>query len=130
MANSTSRRLEPNVNVRIDVTNIHEVRKKILSLNVSDDAKSWLTIFANSLCTCTYEDENGNRYLLDKFSVLENLPCMNCTFKNLRLCSKYALQPNRFIRSSILLAKAIAWLNCSSKIEYEHVRNSVKYILP
>ena len=46
------------------------------------------------------------------------------------LCSKYALQPNRFIRSTLLLAKALAWLRSSRKVELEHVRRAVKYTLP
>jgi len=130
MAESNTRRTAPEINLKIDVTDIEKVRRKILELKVDCDAKSWLTMFSHALCTCTYEDENGNRYSLDKFSVFEHLPCMNCTFKNHKLCSKYALQPSRFIRSTIMLAKAIAWLNNSRKVKLKHIRKAVKFTLP
>ena len=101
-----------------------------MSLKVSKEALSWLTLFAHALSACAYEDAERQKRILDKFSVLEALPCSTCPFRQHKLCSKYALQPNRFMRSSILLAKALTWLRGNSEAKLEHVRKAVKYTLP
>ena len=65
-----------------------------------------------------------------KFNVLETLPCHKCIFRDHEICSKYALQPNRFMRSTILLAKSLAWFEGSRRVRLEHVRKACKYTLP
>ncbi|RLF23135.1 MAG: hypothetical protein DRN15_07305 [Thermoprotei archaeon] len=130
MAEARDRHPMPEVGFRIDVSNLPKVRSEILSLRVSKEALSWLTLFAHSLSVCAYEDEDRQKHILDKFSVLESLPCSTCPFRQHKLCSKYALQPNRFMRSTILLAKALAWLRGDSEVKLEHVRKVVRYTLP
>ena len=48
-AESENRRSNFEVSFKIDVSNITKVREKILSIKVSNEAKSWLTLFAYSL---------------------------------------------------------------------------------
>ncbi|RLF21475.1 MAG: hypothetical protein DRN15_11120 [Thermoprotei archaeon] len=130
MTEAKERHPKPEMNFRIDISDIPKVRSQILSIKVSKQALSWLALFAHSLSVCAYEDEDRHKHILDKFSVLESLPCNTCPFKQHRLCSKYALQPNRFIRSTIMLAKAIAWLRGNSEVKLEHIRLAVNYTLP
>ena len=130
MAKAKERHPKPRIDFRINISNLPKVRSSILGLKVSKEAVSWLTLFAHSLSACAYEDENRHKHVLDKFSVLESLPCSTCPFRQHRLCSKYALQPNRFMRSTIMLAKAVAWLKGSGEVRLEHVRKAVKYTLP
>ncbi len=130
MAEAKERHPKPEIGFRIDVGNLPRVRNEILSLGVSKEALSWLTLFAHSLSVCAYEDEDRQKHILDKFSVLESLPCSTCPFRQHKLCSKYALQPNRFIRSTIMLAKALAWLKGDEEVGIGHVGIAVKYTLP
>ena len=130
MASAKERHPKPIVDFKIDISDLSKVRSNILSLKVSKEAISWLTLLAHSLSVCAYEDEDRQKHILDKFSVLESLPCNTCPFRQHRLCPKYALQPNRFIRSTTLLAKALAWLEGLNEVRLEHVRKAVKYTLP
>ena len=127
-AKSKERRPEPSIS-KIDVTNIEEIRKGIFKIPVDDKAKSMMSLFGHVFNACCFEDEDRQRHFIDKFSVLADMPCIRCTFKG-SLCSKFAVQPMRLIRSTFNLAKALAWLYNKEEVTYELTMKALHYTLP
>ena len=128
-AEASERRVAPQLSVKLDVSNIIEVRKEVMSIEVGSKAKSMLALFGHVYSACVFEDEDRQRHFLDKFSVLGEVPCMRCTFRG-SLCSKFAIQPCRLIRSTIALAKALAWLRGENRVHYETVIKALHYTPP
>jgi len=127
-AESEERRPEPSIS-KIDVTNINRVRGEIFKIPVSVKAKSMMSLFGHVFNACCFEDEDRQKHFIDKFSVLADAPCIRCTFKG-SLCSKFAVQPMRLIRSTFNLAKTLAWLYGKDEVTYDLTVKALHYTLP
>ena len=128
-AEADDRRPEPSIKAKLDVSSIREVRKQIFSIPVENKAKSMVTLFAHVYNACIFEDEDKERHFVDKFSVLSEIPCPRCTFRG-HLCSKFAIAPTRLIRSTLSLAKALAWLYGKKTVTHDLALKALKYTLP
>ena len=108
MASSSARRDGPEVPT-VEIGDLEAIRREIFSVPVRPEAVAWLWAFGLMYSSCVYEDRDGNRRPLDKFSAVGEVPCATCSFRKAP-CARFALQPYRFVRSALALAKALAWL--------------------
>jgi len=101
-----------------------KARDEIMKINVPKDVLVWLTLFTESLTGCKYATSKFDisRAKMKSF-------CGECN-ENKSLCAKVALSKPRFLRATILLAKALAWFENRDFIERDDLYTAVKYTLP
>jgi len=121
--------LEPSV--KIDVSNIDEVRREIKAIPVSAEALNLAVLMVAAFSVCGYEDaRTGSKCLIfNKFSVLSDLKCYRCVNRRHKTCPKYAVAPKRALRSLLSLAKARAWC-LGRQVEAEDVAWAFAFTVP
>jgi MoxR-like ATPase len=101
-----------------------QMRKEILKVEIPPETTRWLILFAESMASC--------KYVNSKFGVSKaemRKLCRGCNEKE-NICSRVAISKPRFIRATVLLAKAIAWFNKRDFVDVSDVREAIKYTLP
>jgi len=99
-------------------------RDEMMSIRIPKDALVWLTLFSESLSCC--------KYCASKFDIsrarMKTL-CAECNEKQ-SLCAKVALSKPRFLRATVLLAKALVWYDGREEIDRHDLFTAIKYTLP
>jgi len=108
----------------IDWTDYLEARQEIMKIEIPSDILVWLTLFAESMSACKYSDSK-----FDISRARMHTLCAECNQKE-HLCAKVALSKPRFLRATILLAKALAWFDEREEISEEDIFMAIKYTLP
>jgi len=101
-----------------------EIRKEIMGIEVPSKIVVWLTLFTNCLSLC--------KHYKSKFDVSAaklQKTCAECNEKQ-HLCSKVALSKPRFLRATVLLAKALAWYAGKRQVGFEEINEAIPFTLP
>jgi len=118
---------------RLDISNIDDVRRKISSLGVLDEALTFAKILVGAFSVCRFEPVDGEgkaEMILNKFGIVGDLKCYRCIFQKHRLCSRYAVAPKRAFRSLISLAKARAWVLYKKEVDVSDVMWAFRFTVP
>jgi len=108
----------------IDWQDYADARQEIMKIEIPPDILVWLTLFAESMSACKYSDSK-----FDISRARMHTLCAECNQKE-HLCAKVALSKPRFLRATILLAKALAWFDEREEISEEDIFMAIKYTLP
>jgi len=117
-------RIEKSLERKIVWEDYLQARKEVMKVRIPKDALVWLTLFSESLSCC--------KYCTSKFDVSRarmKTYCGECNEK-MSLCSKVALSKPRFLRATILLAKALVWFDEREEIDRDDLFTAIKYTLP
>ena len=100
------------------------MREEIQKVKIYSSEFVWLNLFAESMAACKYTQ---SKFDISK-AQMQKL-CAECNEKE-HLCSRVALSKPRFLRATILLAKALAWYNDREVVGPEDIAEAINYTLP
>ena len=124
---------KPELDLKIDVSNLDEIREEIASTKVSPEASALAKMMVAAFSVCSYEPVEGKGLrrvtIYNKFGVINDLKCYRCVFQQHSICPKYALAPKRALRSLIHLARARAW-SLGREVKEEDIVWAFRYTIP
>lgn len=101
-----------------------KMREEILAVSFKTEHLVWLSLFTEE-CSCC-------RYTKSKFDIGQatmSIKCKECN-RNMSICSRVGLSKPRFLRATVLLAKALAWYRGSNEVSYEDLHEAIPYTTP
>ena len=101
-----------------------KARQEIFEVELPSRVVIWLTLFAHSLASCKHVKDKWSESLARMRKL-----CSACN-ENAHLCAKVMLSKPRFLRATVILAKALAWLKGKKSVSLNEVYEAIKYTLP
>lgn len=101
-----------------------EMRKEIHQVEIPTDKLVWLSLLAEE-CSCC-------KYTQSKFDISQaqlSIKCKECN-RNQCICARVGLSKPRFLRATVLLAKALAWFDGRQEVIWEDLYTAIKYTMP
>jgi len=101
-----------------------KAREEIMNVKIPPDILVWITLLAESMSACRYSDSK-----FDVSRAKMHTLCAECNQRE-HLCAKVALSKPRFLRSTVLLSKALGWFEGRDYVSEDDVFKAIKYTLP
>lgn len=101
-----------------------KMRTEIYDVTLPSDKLVWLSLLAEE-CSCC-------KYTKSKFDIGQasmSIKCKECN-RIQSICAKVGLSKPRFLRATVLLAKALAWYDGRKEVIWEDLYTAIKYTLP
>ena len=101
-----------------------KMREEIHEINLPSDKLVWLSLLAEECSACKYTPSK-----FDIGQATMSLKCKECN-RNQNICARVGLSKPRFLRATVLLAKALAWYDGRKEVIWQDLYTAIKYTMP
>lgn len=101
-----------------------KMREEIHLINLPADKLVWLSLLGEECSACKY---TKSKFDLGQASM--SIKCKECN-RNQCICARVGLSKPRFLRATVILAKALAWYDGRDEVVWEDIYSAIEYSMP